>query len=98
MTMVKVISDLEGANRVSGCTSGFVNDMASSVPPLATSLKLDMVEENNGAMANNVKEHKTGGGESSIVGESSLALISWFQVGEGVAAAGAESSLGVNRV
>jgi hypothetical protein len=73
MTTMKVVSDPEGANVVSGCMGGVVHNRASSVPPLALSLKLDMAEENNGSMANNAKEHKTSGGESSIVGESSLA-------------------------
>lgn len=73
MTTTKVVSEPEGANVVSGCMGGVVDDMASSVPPLAPSSKLNMVEESNGSMADNAKEHKTSGGESSIVGESSLA-------------------------
>jgi hypothetical protein len=56
--------------------------MASSVPSLASSLKLDMREGNNGSMADNAEEHKTGGGGNSIVGESSLALSS-FAGGDG---------------
>jgi len=84
MTTTKFVFDSKGSDVVSGCTAGFVDGMASSVPPLAWSSKLDMVEENNGSMVDNVEEHKTDGGGSSIVGESSLALISRFQVGEGV--------------
>lgn len=50
---LKVLSDPEGVNGASRCIGSFVESMASSVPPLALSSKLDMVEENNdGAMAN----------------------------------------------
>jgi hypothetical protein len=41
-------------------------------------------------MEETTEEHKTGGGESSIAGESSLVLISRFQVGEGDDAEGVE--------
>lgn len=90
-TTVKVDSDPEGADVDFGSKSGGVDGMASYVPPLAPSLKVDKVEKKTGSMTDNVEQHKTARDETRIDGESSLALISSFQVGEEDEAEGVKS-------
>jgi len=48
-----------------GRTVGFADGMELSIPPLALSLKIDMVEQINGCMSNSAEGNKLSGVESS---------------------------------
>lgn len=54
MKTAKVVFVTDGADVAFGRTGGPSDDMASSVPPLAPSSKINTVEEINGSLSDNM--------------------------------------------